>query len=59
MKLQIISTTDGKFIGLEFNDKFPIKLGDIEFTPDSTPIQIGNKTWRFFNSNYSIDTKEV
>ena len=59
MTYRIISTTDGQFIGEEFTDEFPIQLGTFEFSPDYPPITLGDKSKRFFNSNYSIDTREV
>lgn len=60
MKLQIVSTTDGKFLGHEFEDVFPIALTpDFGFSPDRAPFPIGPAVWRFANSNYVIDAKEV
>jgi len=60
MRLQIISTTDGRFLGHEFEDVFPIQLTpDTLFAPDHPAAQIAPATWRFANSNYVIDAKEV
>lgn len=59
MNLVITNTTDNKYLGLKFQDIFPIKIGDTEFTPDYPPISLGKMTWRFYNSNYSIDAKEI
>lgn len=59
MIFKIISTTDNKFLGIEFEDVFPVVLNGYEFSPDYKPIDLGNKTWRFFNSNYSIEAKET
>jgi hypothetical protein len=60
MKYKIINTTDNKFLGMEISDDFPIMLNiDISFNPDYPPIVLGENTWRFFNSNYSIDVEGV
>jgi hypothetical protein len=59
MKLNIISTTDGQFSGMDFEDVFPLVLGESEFTPDGPPIDLGDKKWRYYNSNYSIDAQEI
>ena len=57
MIFTIISTTDGKFLGEEFNDSFPILLGEIEFNPTNKLI-IEQGIYRYYNSNYSIDVVE-
>jgi len=59
MNLHIVSTTDGRFLGHEFQDIFPLVLGAYQFIPDDPPMPIGGGLWRFSNSNYSIDAKEV
>ena len=59
MKLRIIGTTDGQFLGHEFTDKFPIILGGSTFSPDTVPQPLGGNAWRFHNSNYQIDAEEV
>lgn len=59
MKYIILTTSDGRFLGREFEDNFPIMLGDYKFLPDFAPILISDKIWRFYNSNYSIDAKEA
>lgn len=59
MKIQIISSTDGQFLGKIFDLKFPIALAEGNvFMPDGEPIKIGGKILRYFNSNYSIDVQE-
>jgi len=55
---QIISSTDNKFLGYTFDDTLPIILGDFVFTPDNK-LPLGGSSWRFYNSNYSIDSKEM
>jgi hypothetical protein len=57
MKLKIIYSTDNKHLGVVFEDTFPILLADYEFSPDYK-IAIGLNSFRYFNSNYSIDTIE-
>ena len=60
MNLTIIGTTDGRFVGSEFDGALPIVLGGyFEFHPDKPPVQIAPKVWRFANSNYVVDTKEI
>jgi hypothetical protein len=59
MNLQIISSTDGKFLMKLITDTIPILLGDYEFIPDYPPIPLADKEWRLYNSNYSIDVREV
>ena len=58
MKIQIISSTDNKFLGKVIQDVFPVMLDDdTEFYPDNN-IKIGGKITRYHNSNYSIDVQE-
>ena len=54
---QITSTTDGKYIGLVFNDQEPfISPDNILFEP--TKIEdLGNGYVRYSNSHYVITTK--
>lgn len=59
MKLRITDSTDKKNLGQEITDTFPVQLSGYEFMPDGLPIKLGANEWRFFNSNYSIDTREV
>jgi len=58
MKIQITSSTDSKNLGLIFEDTFPVMLGEMEFMPEGTPIRIGAKITRYYNSNYAIDCIE-
>ena len=56
---KITATTDGKYIGLQFDDSQPLVSPDgINFKP--TNIQdLGNGVVRYSNSNYVALTKEV
>jgi hypothetical protein len=56
---RITSTTNGAFLGHEFNDAFPIILpnGSL-FIPDSVSILPSGES-RFSTSNFIIDAKEV
>jgi hypothetical protein len=59
MKVQIISSTDGQFLGKIIQDVFPTMLDDnTEFMPSGDPILVGGQIKRYFNSNYSIDVQE-
>jgi hypothetical protein len=59
MMLKIISTTDGRFIGTEFEPVFPLLLGDdFGFSPDKA-VPLSAVSTRFFNSNYCIDAEEI
>ena len=57
-KRRVIETTDGKYIGLVFDDQEPLITPDgITFHP--TKIQdLGNGIVRFSNSNYVALTEE-
>jgi hypothetical protein len=59
MLLEIIATTDGRYIGATFDPAArPIHLAiDRDFTPDRV-WQIAPGVWRLANSNYVIDAKE-
>jgi hypothetical protein len=58
MKIQIISSTDNKFLGKIIEDSFPLQLDEEHiFTPDGK-MQIGGKITRYYSSNYSIDVQE-
>lgn len=58
---QVISTTDGKFIG----KKFTLDDGHNVVGLEDEPIQVTQHIalpgdmWRFANSNYSIDAETV
>ena len=56
---RVVETTDGKYIGLVFDDQQPFISSDgIEFTP--TKIQdLGGGTVRYSNVHYVVLTKEV
>jgi hypothetical protein len=58
MKLVITDTTDKQHLGLIIEDVFPFKFEEFEFVPDGPPIKLDDGC-RYFNSNYSIDTKEI
>ncbi len=55
---QIIETTDGMFIGMEFDPAQPLILNGAEFVPDKI-IPIGDGMFRYANSSYVIDVKEI
>ena len=59
MIVQIISTTDGKYIGEKADVSKPIVSPDgINFAP--TKVQdLGGGYYRYSNSSYVIDCKEV
>jgi len=59
MKFRIIASTDNRHLGTEFIDNFPVLLDDSFFSPDGPPMHLEDEMWRFFNSNYSIDTIEA
>jgi len=55
---KIIESTDGKFLGVTFDDQQPINLSGFEFNPTKIePVDAG--LMRFSNSNYVILTKSV
>ena len=58
MILRILSSTDGKFVGVTFNsDQQPIILGSFEFKP--TKIEdIGEGLIQLSNSNYIVITEQ-
>lgn len=41
MRYIIVSTTDGKFTGLEIDGVFPVSLDGFIFVPDHAPIDLG------------------
>jgi hypothetical protein len=60
MRVQIISSTDNKYLGKIIYDRFPVMLDDDTiFEPDGEPIKIGASITRYYNSNYSIDVQPV
>lgn len=59
MILQIISTTDHSFLGLEFQDSFPLMLPNgSEFVPERI-VLLPSGEYRFITSNFIIEAKEV
>ena len=59
MIVQILSTTDGKYEGLVFDTDKPLVSPD-GVTFRSAKIQnLGNGYYRFSNSHYVVDVKEV
>ena len=59
MKVQIISSTDGRYLGKIIQDVFPVMLADDhDFVPDYPPISVGTQIKRYYNANYSIDVQE-
>jgi len=59
MELEIISTTDDRYIGTVINTAdWQVELGDRVFVPDRVwSISVG--LWRLANSNYVIDAQEI
>jgi hypothetical protein len=53
---QITETTDGRFVGLIFDEKKPLLLDGATFNPD-TVQDFKDGTYRLSNSNYVIDIK--
>ncbi len=60
MQLDIVTTTDGRYIGQRIDTQSPqIALGnDRVFVPDRIWC-IGDRLWRLANSNYVIDATEA
>lgn len=60
MKMQIIQTTDGRYIGHEFDSEDnPIRLSDDVAVQVDKKMDLGGSAGRFINSNYVIDAIEV
>ena len=57
MILKIVSSTDGKFIGVTFDDEQPIILDSFEFKPTETK-DIGEGLIQLSNSNYIVITEQ-
>lgn len=55
---QIMETTDGQFVGMEFDPDEPIVLDGSEFVPDKVQ-HFPDGSSRYSNSNYVIDVQEV
>lgn len=55
---QIMHSTDGKFVGLIFDPDEPILLDSILFIPDYI-TEIGSHMYRYSNSNYILDVREI
>ena len=56
--MQIVNTTDGRFIGREFDPGAPMVFDGFSFTPDKVQPLPGGMV-RQSNSNYVIDAKEI
>lgn len=57
MILRILSSTDGKFLGMTFDDEQPIILNGFEFKPTETK-DIGDGLIQVSNSNYVVITDQ-
>lgn len=55
---QIISTTDGCYIGVVLDVDAPINLDGFVFAPDKITA-LPDGTYRLSNSNYVIDVKDA
>lgn len=56
--MQIVNTTDGRFIGRQFDPDKPMLFDGFRFTPDKVQAQPDGVV-RLSNSNYVIDAKEI
>lgn len=56
--MQIVNTTDGRFIGRQFDPSQPMVFDGFSFAPDKVLAQPGGLV-RLSNSNYVIDAKEI
>lgn len=56
--MQITDSTDGKYIGLLIDPEQPIMLDGAIFIPTAV-VRVSPSEFRFFNSSYVIDVKEV
>lgn len=56
--MQVVTTTDGRFIGYQFDPEEPMVFDGFVFTPDKVVQQPDGLT-RLSNSNYVIDAKEL
>lgn len=56
--MQIIGSTDGKFIGQVFDPHQPLVLNGSQFIPDRV-VRVSVGIFRFSNSSYVIDVKEI
>lgn len=56
--MQVVTTTDGRFIGYQFDPEEPMVFDGFVFTPDKVVQQLDGLT-RLSNSNYVIDAKEL
>ena len=59
MILQIINTTDKRFLGLEFFNEFPLLLPNgSTFFPERI-VLLPSGEYRFITSNFIIEAKEI
>ena len=56
--MQVVTPTDGRFIGYQFDPEEPMVFDGFVFTPDKVVQQLDGLT-RLSNSNYVIDAKEL
>lgn len=56
--MQIIVTTDGKFVGLVFSRAAALVLNGTVFSPDRV-VELSPGVFRFSNSSYVIDAQEI
>lgn len=56
--MQIISTTDGKYVGLIFDPDIPLVLNGVVFAIEHK-IQLDPTTIVLSNSNYVLIAKEI
>lgn len=58
MILKVLSSTDGQFLGMKFDDEQPIVFKGFEFKPTKIEAAADGIT-RFSNSNYVILAKSI
>lgn len=58
-KRRVVETTDGKYIGVVFDDTKPLVSSDgISFNPEKVQ-DLGNGMVRYSNAHYVVLTKEI
>jgi len=56
--MQVVTTTDGRFVGRLFDPAEPMIFDGFRFVPDKVAVQPDGLV-RLSNSNYVIDAKEL
>ena len=58
MIVQVVSTTDGKYVGDTFDTDEDVSNGGIQWYPDKFQ-DLGGGYYRYSNSNYVIEVKDI